>query len=291
MKNYSVLQELWDQAISIVCDTETISRIRGIDAHMRTFDFFFGLVLGEFLLRHTDNISRTLQKNFSASEGQIVAEKTKVTLLSIRNEASFDSFWEKVVGMSERVDVEKPRLSRRRRVPRCYEDGNAEPEYPTTPEEHYDEFTMKPWIYLYKGLKIDSTNLVTRYTAVLKNCLSKLSRKKSFRKNSCSNECIYGDDLHASNLKAHLEILSQTVSQIFFYVKAHLQQLTSAQKVLISEVILLAKLNLVMPATNATSERSFSALRRMKTYLRSTMKQERLNSIMTLHIHKDLTDG
>ena len=81
------------------------------------------------------------------------------------------------------------------------------------------------------------------------------------------------------------------MSQIFFYVKAHLQQLTSAQKVLISEVILLAKLNLVMPATNATSERSFSALRRMKTYLRSTMKQERLNSIMTLHIHKDLTDG
>ena len=40
----------------------------------------------------------------------------------------------------------------------------------------------------------------------------------------------------------------------------------------------------------ATSERSFSALRRMKTYLRSTMKQDRLNSVMTLHIHKDLTD-
>ena len=85
------------------------------------------------------------------------------------------------------------------------------------------------------------------------------------------------------------------MSQNFFYVKAHLQQLTSAQKVLISEVILsevilLAKLILVMPATNAIRERFFSALRRMKTYLRSTIKQERLNSIMTLHIHKDLTD-
>ena len=31
-------------------------------------------------------------------------------------------------------------------------------------------------------------------------------------------------------------------------------------------------------------------LRCMKTYLRSTMKQERLNSIMTLHINKELTD-
>ena len=79
-------------------------------------------------------------------------------------------------------------------------------------------------------------------------------------------------------------------SPVHRLLTAHLQQLTSAQKVLISEVILLAKLILVMPATNAISERSFSALRRMKTYLRSTMKQERLNSIMTLHIHKDLTD-
>ena len=51
------------------------------------------------------------------------------------------------------------------------------------------------------------------------------------------------------------------------------------------------KLILVMPAMNATSERSFSALRRIKTYLRSTMKQERLNSLIVLHVHKDLIDA
>ena len=28
----------------------------------------------------------------------------------------------------------------------------------------------------------------------------------------------------------------------------------------------------------------------MKTYLRSTMTQIRLNSIMTLHVHKEITD-
>ena len=51
------------------------------------------------------------------------------------------------------------------------------------------------------------------------------------------------------------------------------------------------KLLLVMPATNATSERSFSALRRVKTYLRSSMGQMQLNNLMVLHVHKDLTDG
>ena len=58
-----------------------------------------------------------------------------------------------------------------------------------------------------------------------------------------------------------------------------------------SNVWILLKLLLVMPATNATSERSFSALRRIKTYLRTTMTQVRLNSIMVLHIHSDKTDS
>ena len=61
-------------------------------------------------------------------------------------------------------------------------------------------------------------------------------------------------------------------------------------KRLISEVIRVAKLIVVLPATNATSERSFSALRRAKSYLQSTMKQLRLNNIMILHVHKDRTD-
>ena len=37
-------------------------------------------------------------------------------------------------------------------------------------------------------------------------------------------------------------------------------------------------------ATNAVSERSFSAMRRLKTYLRSTMGQCRLNHVMLLNI-------
>ena len=45
-----------------------------------------------------------------------------------------------------------------------------------------------------------------------------------------------------------------------------------------------------MPATNSVSERSFSALRRVKTYLRNTMTQTRLNSIMVIHVHKNVTE-
>ncbi len=57
-----------------------------------------------------------------------------------------------------------------------------------------------------------------------------------------------------------------------------------------SEVCTLVKLILVLPATNAVSERCASALRRVKTYLRTTMSQKRLNNLMTLHIHRKETD-
>ena len=55
------------------------------------------------------------------------------------------------------------------------------------------------------------------------------------------------------------------------------------------EVCTLIKLILVMPATNAASERSFSAMRRVKSYLRTTMTQGRLNHLMLLHVHNDRT--
>ena len=38
------------------------------------------------------------------------------------------------------------------------------------------------------------------------------------------------------------------------------------------------------------SKRSFSALRRLKTWLRATEAQQRLNWCMVLHVHKDRTD-
>ena len=53
----------------------------------------------------------------------------------------------------------------------------------------------------------------------------------------------------------------------------------------------LLQLLLVMLATNATSERTLSALKRIKTYLRSTMMQARLNHLMIMHYHQVTTDS
>ena len=52
----------------------------------------------------------------------------------------------------------------------------------------------------------------------------------------------------------------------------------------------LIRLLLVNPASSATAERSFSGLRRLKTYLRSTCGQLRLNNLAICHVHKEILD-
>lgn len=54
-----------------------------------------------------------------------------------------------------------------------------------------------------------------------------------------------------------------------------------------SEIDKLLRLYLTVPVTTCTAERSFSALRRVKTYLRSSMTEERLNNVLLLHVHRE----
>lgn len=54
-----------------------------------------------------------------------------------------------------------------------------------------------------------------------------------------------------------------------------------------SEATKLLKVTFTIPLTTASSERSMSTLKRIKTYLRNTMSNERLTSLATISIEKD----
>ena len=61
-------------------------------------------------------------------------------------------------------------------------------------------------------------------------------------------------------------------------------------KQILQQVDRLLRIYLTVPMASATAERSFSALRRLKNYLRTTMTQKRLNHLIVMHIHKERTD-
>ena len=53
----------------------------------------------------------------------------------------------------------------------------------------------------------------------------------------------------------------------------------------------LYKIALTLPITSASCERSFSALGIIKNYLRTTMNETRLNSLMMIAIEKELIES
>ena len=57
-----------------------------------------------------------------------------------------------------------------------------------------------------------------------------------------------------------------------------------------SEVVILIKLLLMAPATNAVSECCCSTLRRIKTYLRTRMTQNRMNNTIIMNTYKEELD-
>ena len=128
----------------------------------------------------------------------------------------------------------------------------------------------------------------------LQNLLLKAAYGKPYSSELESVVKFYGTDLDDALLATHLQIFQKNFSadgevsvsgllEFFEKCPQHVLQL-------MSQVGLLVKLLLVMLATNASSERIFSAMRRIKSYLRSTMSQRRLNHLMLVHVHKGLTD-
>ena len=99
-------------------DREAKPRIHGVQAQMRTFDYFFGVRLGILLLRHRENLSTSLQaENLCAAEVQKIAKSTVNTLKRMRSNEKFNLFWKDVENKAAIFDVDHPRLPRKKKAP------------------------------------------------------------------------------------------------------------------------------------------------------------------------------
>ena len=295
--NFEVLQHLWEESLEYVKESEMRARILGVSDCMMKFDFFFGAILGETVLSHSDNLSRTLQKgDISASEGQGVAEMTVTCLKTLRTDDNFALFWSKVTKKATQLNIDEPALPRKRKRTVRYESGNAAPEFHTSIEGYYRQAYFEVLDVICSTIEDRFRQPGYQLYSNLEQLLLKAVCKENYSSEFDFVTKFYGPDLNVHALEMQLQIFATnfimegkktSIKDILKY----LRNISSAQRALLSEICIIAKLILVMPATNAVSERSFSALRRVKTYLRSTMKQTRLNHLMILHVHKDITDS
>ena len=94
LKVYPTLQATWEEAIDIVKETEVKARIGGVATKMKEFDFLFGLMLAEKILKHPDNLSKTLQAtSMTAIQAYNLALLCNKVLSQIRTSECFTLFW------------------------------------------------------------------------------------------------------------------------------------------------------------------------------------------------------
>ena len=203
-----------------------------------------------------------------------------------------------VILKAEKRGVSEPQLPRQRKLPRRYDDGSSGGDFPSTPKAHFKP-TYFEAIDLITNCVQDRFNQPGyRIYQSLETLLIKASKGEELQENLDAVCAFYHDDFDKELLHSQLQTFGihfQTVEKpavqiSIFDLKRYFLSLSPGQASLLSQVRHLLQLILVMPATIATSERSFCALCRLKNYLRTTMGQERLNYLMVMHIHKERTE-
>ena len=302
IQNYDELQELWEWSLENTSDTEMKARIRGISAHTKQFSYCFGIHLAATLLKNSDNLSKTLQATqLSAVEAQSISRATVSTLQSIRTDEHFDLFYAKVKKFAEVHDVSEPSLPRRRnpppqRIDMYFGATQDAPRHPETPQDDFRRKYFEAVDGIIECIKDRFDQEDYQMYAVCEQLLVKAARKEDYSVELEFVTNFYGDDFKRNLLDTQLKTFPFVLSDAdnvttFNDLRKRVKKLSKGTKLLISEVIKVLKLIIVMPATNAVSERSFSAMRRLYTYLRTNMSQNRLNHTMVLHVHKEKTDA
>ena len=182
-----------------------------------------------------------------------------------------------------------------------YETGKATSEYPSSAKAHYRQQYFEAFVMTASCIKgrFDQPGYQV-YRQLQDMVLKRMFADQSDVEEMGKVADLYKGDFNMTSLETQLQALRVHLTEKSANAKkgftinddvASLRDMTPASRTMFSEVFLVLKFILVMPATIATSERSFSALRRVKTHLRSTMSQEQLNHLMLLHVHNDATDA
>ena len=192
-----------------------------------------------------------------------------------------------------------PILPRQRDIPRRINDGEPQHRFKSVEEMYRKEYFDI----------IDSTigGLERRFKQphfdIVRNIEVVLIDSANGKAATLTNEFVslYAKDIDIEKLNLQLKLLPDAVKTVSpngiqicqvtrIQTLCDILNTQSCLKTLLSEVHKLLKIYLTIPVTTASSERNFSALKRIKTYLRNSMTQSRLNHCMLLHIHHDKTD-
>ena len=297
--NYEALRETMEAASQGTDDCSR--RANGMLALMDRFSTFFGLKFSILLFSITEQMLIHLQnKDTTVEDGYHIVAMCIKAIERLRTDCSFKDFFDSVKEEAS-GKCDEPILPRYRRLPRRIDDGS-------TPEHRYssvEEYYRKEYFQAIDTIKGDLENRFMQGSFLFVRKIESLLIDSANGKGvSIPKEVsdLYGNDIDFRKLELHLQMLPDAVRAtpldgIYVREVTRVQTICdifnqqSSIKALLSEVHKLISIYLTIPVTTATAERSFSALKRIKTYLRNSMTQQRLNHCFILHVHRQKTDS
>jgi len=216
----------------------------------------------------------------------------------MRTDDQYGFFWERTTSSAETAGVQEPKLPKRRQVSRRIDSGADSTTY-NEPVDYFRRIYFQ-FVDYTVGCVTDRFNqrgfdIYTKTECLMLNAFhGNWTEAASGTEFDEVTQHFHGD-LDSVKLKIQMEMLSSSPSIVdasivnVDQVIDKLLSLGDAVK-LFTEVTKLIRLCLTIPVSSATAERSFSALRRLKTFTRSTMNASRLTHLALLHVHQDRTD-
>uniref|UniRef100_A0A6P7G194 52 kDa repressor of the inhibitor of the protein kinase-like n=1 Tax=Diabrotica virgifera virgifera TaxID=50390 RepID=A0A6P7G194_DIAVI len=207
-------------------------------------------------------------------------------LLSKERENADNNFKVLYSQIQERAD----KLKIKEEVPRICRLQTARNNVPySTQEEYYRRAVYLPYLDDFCNSLKERFESHKETVASLQNILPEFCIKTDF----CALEPAfnsYEEDLsHKEVVESEFMLWKERWSQEKYenLPKSAVSSLEKCDQDFFPNIYVLLKLLAVLPVSVATVERSFSSLRRLKTYLRNSTSENRLNGLALLSIHRD----
>lgn len=263
--------------------------------HLENFDFVFQVVIHSIILESTNLVSQVLQKSdVDLSKATALLKNATNELSNFRN--SFDDVMVTAVAIAQQWGVETEFRDKRSRKIKKHFDKLAEDERLSNPTMYFKttvfygtlDIIINKINFRFEGMN----NLTSLFVVLTPEFLSSETDKQLYSKaNQLCAE--YDEDLSqefASEIQSFRLALREDInSRKSVREVADLLFIDNFSLACsIPNVCTAYLLFLTLPVTVATAERTFSKLKLIKNYLRSSISQERLSGLSILSVECDI---
>lgn len=286
----------------------------GLYEHMARLSFITCLIVLEDILRVIHVTHKALQSsNLTLSEAAVLTDNLKAHFVSQRQDDKWDDVWGLVkqfcrdnnISVSEDVNIQRQTPAGPGPVP-------PKRKRATQPPTALDSFLITTTLGHREETAVNAVQMSQSeshgfqqhlYFPVLDTIIGELDRRFTGEAVELAQACAavlrcdkngiepliqkYAQPLKINHSLVGAEMDLVKASTVGDVTREHLQK--TVTKAIYPNLYKMLQLALTLPVGSATSERSFSAMRRIRNWLRLTMGATRFSALAVLHIEGDIT--